>query len=72
MLDMDVERRIELITKSPIEEVVTIEDLRRLLETKDNVTAYDGFETSGILHLGSGILRAIKIQDLFNISGQKF
>ncbi len=61
---MDLEKRIELITKLPIEEVITIEDLRKLLETKTKVTAYDGFEPSGLLHLGSGILRAIKIEDL--------
>jgi tyrosyl-tRNA synthetase len=61
---MDIETRLELITKEPIEEVVTLEDLRKLLETKTKITAYDGFETSGLLHLGSGILRAIKINDI--------
>jgi len=44
---MDIEKRIELITKSPIEEVITIEDLRTLLEIKSRITAYDGFEPSG-------------------------
>ncbi|MEM5778143.1 MAG: tyrosine--tRNA ligase [Candidatus Aenigmatarchaeota archaeon] len=62
---MDIETRINLITKEPIEEVVTLEDLRKLLETKTKITAYDGFETSGLMHLGSGVLRAIKINDLF-------
>jgi len=62
---MDLEARLNLITRSPIEEVVTIEDLRKLLETKTKVTAYDGFESSGLLHIGSGVLRAIKINDLF-------
>ncbi len=61
---MDIERRLELITRSPIEEVITTEDLKKLLETKSRPTAYDGFEPSGLLHLGSGVLRAIKIQDL--------
>ena len=61
---MDLEKRISLITKEPIEEVITQEDLRKLLETKEKPFAYDGFEPSGLLHLGSGILRAIKIQDL--------
>ena len=61
---MDIETRIKLITRSPVEEVITIEDLRKILETKTKVTAYDGFEPSGLLHLGSGILRAIKIDDL--------
>ena len=63
---MDIEKRIELITREPIEEVITQEDLRKLLQTKDKPWAYDGFEPSGLLHLGSGILRAIKIQDLLD------
>lgn len=63
---MDTAKRIELITKSPIEEVITTEDLKKLLETKSKPVAYDGFEPSGLLHLGSGILRAIKIQDLLD------
>ena len=61
---MDIETRISLITRSPIEEVVTVEDLRKLLETKTKITAYDGFETSGLMHIGSGVLREIKINDL--------
>lgn len=60
---MDIETRIELIKKPPTEEVITEEDLRNLLETKQKPVAYDGFEPSGFLHLGSGILRAIKIND---------
>ena len=62
---MDLETRLNLITRAPIEEVVTVEDLRKLLETKTKITAYDGFETSGLMHIGSGVLRAIKINDLF-------
>jgi tyrosyl-tRNA synthetase len=61
---VDIETRIDLITRTPIEEVVTVEDLRKLLETKTKITAYDGFEPSGLMHIGSGILREIKINDL--------
>jgi len=61
---MDLEKRIELITREPIEEVITVEDLRSLLQTKSKVTAYDGFEPSGLLHLASGVMRAEKINDL--------
>ncbi|MBU5688557.1 MAG: tyrosine--tRNA ligase [Candidatus Aenigmarchaeota archaeon] len=61
---MDIERRIELIKAPPTEEVITEQDLKELLETKQKPIAYDGFETSGLLHLGSGVLRAIKIQDM--------
>lgn len=63
---MDLEKRIDLIKRPPTEEVITEEDLRKLLETKQKPVAYDGFEPSGLLHLGSGILRAIKINDLLD------
>ena len=61
---MDLERRLELILRPPTEEVITLEDLRRLLETEEHPIAYDGFEPSGLAHLPFGILRPIKLQDL--------
>jgi tyrosyl-tRNA synthetase len=61
---MDIETKIDLITRSPIEEVVTVEDLRKLLESKTKVAAYDGFEPSGLMHIGTAILRSIKINDI--------
>ena len=63
---MDIEKRMELITREPTEEVVTNNDLRELLETKKNPRAYDGFEPSGILHLGAGLMRSIKLQDMID------
>jgi tyrosyl-tRNA synthetase len=63
---MDLEKRMELISCPPTEEIITQEDLRQLLQTKERPVAYDGFETSGLLHLGSGLLRAIKIQDMLD------
>ncbi|MCD6402946.1 MAG: tyrosine--tRNA ligase [Candidatus Aenigmarchaeota archaeon] len=68
---MDVEERLRLIKLPPTEEIVTEEELKELLETKKHPRAYDGFETSGLLHLGSGILRAIKLQDFLD-AGCKF
>ena len=61
---MDIEKRIELITKLPTEEVVTREELKELLETKTKPVAYDGFEPSGMAHIGTGLMRAQKIKDL--------
>lgn len=61
---MDIERRIEVIKRAPTEEIITEEDLRTLLQTKQKPMAYDGFETSGLMHVGSSVLRAIKINDL--------
>lgn len=63
---MDIEKRLELLTRPPIEEVITHADLRRLLEEKKRPVAYDGFEPSGILHLASGPMRAMKIQDFLD------
>ena len=45
---MDIERKIELICRPPTEEVVTIEDLRHLLETEEHPIAYNGWEPSGL------------------------
>jgi len=61
---MDLEKRIELITRIPTEEVVTDKELKQLLETKNKPLAYDGFEPSGMAHLGTGLMRAQKIKDL--------
>ncbi|MHA1410052.1 MAG: tyrosine--tRNA ligase [Candidatus Odinarchaeia archaeon] len=61
---MDIEQRIKLITRPPVEEVITIEELRHILETKSTPVAYDGFEPSGFAHIASGLMRAQKISDL--------
>jgi len=61
---MDIEDRIDLISKAPTDEIITRESLKELLEAKEHPVAYDGFEPSGRIHLGSGLMRAIKIDDL--------
>lgn len=60
---MDIERKIELICRSPTEEVVTPEDLRHLLETEEHPIAYNGWEPSGLAHLGTGVICAYKMKD---------
>ena len=44
---MDIEGKIDLISKPPIEEVVTVQDLRDLLETDAHPSHYIGLEISG-------------------------
>ncbi len=61
---MDIETKLDLITSAPIEEVITRDELKHILETNNSPRAYDGFEPSGILHIGSGLMRAIKIKEL--------
>lgn len=61
---MDLQKRMDLIKKSPTEEVITEEDLKKLLETNSKPAHYQGFEISGFLHLGSLIVSGMKINDL--------
>ena len=60
---MDLETRIELIKKVG-EEIITEQELRELLQTKEHPIAYDGFEPSGLAHIAFGVYRAINIEDL--------
>jgi tyrosyl-tRNA synthetase len=59
---MDPERRMELVTRGT-EEVITKVELKTLLETKSKPRAYWGFELSGFLHLGTGLICGNKIKD---------
>lgn len=60
---MDIEKKIELICRPPTEEVVTLEDLRALLEAEEHPIAYNGWEPSGLAHLGTGVICAYKMKD---------
>jgi len=60
---LDIEKKIELICRSPTEEVVTTNDLRQLLETEEHPIAYNGWEPSGLAHLGTGVICAYKMKD---------
>ncbi len=62
---MDLEVRLELI-KSVGEEIITDDELKTLLETKEHPVAYDGFEPSGIAHLPVGIYRPLLLKNLIN------
>ncbi len=68
---MDIESRLELI-KQVGEEIITEEELRHLLQTKEHPIAYDGFEPSSTdIHIAQGILRAININKMAK-AGIKF
>lgn len=60
---MDIETRMDLI-KQVGEEIITEEDLQKLLEEKKTPIAYDGFEPSGHLHIAQGIMRAINVNKM--------
>ncbi len=61
---MDVEEKLALITAPPAEEIITLEELKTLLETKEHPKAYDGFEPSGIPHIATGLMKALYGKDL--------
>jgi len=68
---LEIEKRIELICRLPTEEVVTPEDIRALLEAEEHPVAYNGFEPSGLVHLGTGVICAYKMKD-FTEAGVHF
>jgi tyrosyl-tRNA synthetase len=68
---LDLEKQLELICKAPTEEVLTPEDLRSLLEANPHPVAYNGFEPSGLVHLGTGVICAYKMKD-FAEAGLQF
>jgi len=61
---LDIETKIELIKKPPTEEILTEPELRELLETNAHPGHYQGFEISGLLHLGNLVVSGFKINDL--------
>lgn len=68
---MDTESRLGLV-KQVGEEIITEEELKHLLQTKEHPIAYDGFEPSSTdIHIAQGILRAININKLTK-AGIKF
>lgn len=62
---MNVDEKVKMITRNA-EEVVTKEELKTLFEQKKNPNAYIGFELSGRLHIGNGLMCAMKMMDLVN------
>jgi len=53
------------------EEIVGGDDLQKLLESNEEVIAYDGFEPSGQIHIAQGLLRAINVNKMIK-AGVKF
>ena len=59
---MDTESRLKLVT-SNLQEIITVDELRNLLETNDQPRGYVGFEPSGIMHAGTGLIVGKKMSD---------
>ena len=67
---LSTDQRLQLI-KQVGEEIVTEEELSKLLESDEELVAYDGFEPSGQIHIAQGILRAINVNKMTQ-AGFKF
>ncbi|MHA1994669.1 MAG: tyrosine--tRNA ligase [Candidatus Hodarchaeales archaeon] len=67
---MEIKERMNLV-KSVGEEIVTEEELEKLLNNKKTFTAYDGFEPSGQVHIAQGVLRAINVNKMIK-AGTRF
>jgi tyrosyl-tRNA synthetase len=62
---MDIQKRFELIKRNT-EEVMTEEDLKSLLESGIKIKHYVGFEISGKIHLGTGLMTMLKVKDFMD------
>jgi tyrosyl-tRNA synthetase len=62
---MNVEERAHLIERH-LEEIITHDDLIALLESGEPIKHYIGFEISGQLHLGTGVVCMSKVKDLMD------
>ncbi|MFW9882266.1 MAG: tyrosine--tRNA ligase, partial [Candidatus Thorarchaeota archaeon] len=62
---MDISTKIELI-KNGTEEILTEDDLKNFLEIGIPLNHYIGFEISGKIHLGTGIICMSKIKDFLD------
>jgi tyrosyl-tRNA synthetase len=59
---MTIEEKMKLITRN-CQEVLTGEDLKALIESGKPIQHYIGFEISGLVHLGTGLMSMGKIAD---------
>jgi tyrosyl-tRNA synthetase len=60
---MTTDEKLKLITRN-LEETLTEEELKDLIESGTPLKHYIGFEISGVPHLGSGLYLLMKIKDL--------
>ena len=62
---MSIEEKLELIKRN-LEEILTEEDLVNLLKSKEKLKHYIGFEISGKIHLGTGLMTMSKVKDFMD------
>ena len=62
---MDIKEKIELIKRNT-EEILGEEDLKEMLKKKEKLKHYIGFEISGKIHLGTGLMCMSKVKDFMD------
>ena len=67
---MTIQDRLDLINQVG-EEIIGAEELKTLLESGEQLTAYDGFEPSGQIHIAQGLVKAINVNKMTK-AGVKF
>jgi tyrosyl-tRNA synthetase len=67
---LTVDQRLALI-KQVGEEIIEEDELKKLLESGEELIAYDGFEPSGQMHIAQGLLRAVNVNKMIQ-AGVKF
>lgn len=67
---MTTDDKLKLV-KEVGEEITKEEELKKLLDSKEELIAYDGFEPSGQIHIAQGLLRAINVNKMTK-AGIKF
>lgn len=66
---MTTDEKIKLITRN-LEEVLTEEELKSLIESGASLKHYQGFEISGKVHLGTGLASLLKVKDLHDAGAE--
>jgi len=62
---MDIKKRFELIKRNT-EEIIGEDELKNILIRKEELNHYIGFEISGEIHLGTGIMCMMKVKDFLD------
>ncbi len=68
--NLSLNERLDLIHQVG-EEIIQQDELKKLLESGEDLVAYDGFEPSGQIHIAQGIVRAINVNKMTR-SGIRF
>ena len=67
---MNVEKKFELIKRNT-EEILGEEELKEMLKKGEKLKHYIGFEISGKIHLGTGLMCMLKVKDFMEATTER-